>query len=212
MGEVDVSPDHINMHRMHTVPNTPHSDASTTQSGAGRYQPSRGVGSWKQQHGAPYPRTAGRGGRISSTHRNRVLKLNQQVQSAQDITSTMGLSSDDAVKTPLIREIGNKDSASGTTSWISKRDRHMQLINTSVYDKETQMRMKGISETLRQKALREEQREKARIADYLHSVNSGSSKGSTPLNYETSINGLRFRVLNGGSKLSRVFGKLQSIS
>ena len=123
----------------------------------------------------------------------------------------MELPSNKPLKPALIRETGNEDSASGTTSWISKRDRHMQLINTSIYDKETQLRMKGISETLRQKALREEQREKARIAKYLHSVDSGSGKGSAPLNYETSINGLRFRVLNGGSKLSRIFGKLWSI-
>ena len=88
----------------------------------------------------------------------------------------------------------------------------MQLINTSVYDKDTQIRMKGMNETLRQKALREEQREKARIAEYLHSVDSGSGKGTAPLNYETSISGLRFRVLNGGSKLSRIFGKLGSMS
>lgn len=211
MGEVNGSPDHINMHRMHTITNTSHSDPLKTQNGAGRYQAMRGVGSWKQQHGAPYPRTAGRGGRISSTHRNRVLKLNQQVQSAQDITTKMELPSDNAVETTLVRETGNKDSTSGTTSWISKRDRHMQLINTSIYDRETQTRMKSINETLRQKALREEQREKARIAEYLHSVDSGRGKGTAPLNYETSINGLRFRVLNGGSKLSRIFGKLRSI-
>ena len=211
MGEVDGFPDHINMHRMHTIPNTSHSDPSKIQSGAGRYQATRGVGSWKQQHGAPYPRIAGRGGRISSTHRNRVLKLNQHVQSGQDITTTIELPSNNPLKTALIRETNNEDSASGTTSWISKRDRHMQLINTSIYDKETQLRLKGINETLRQKAVREEQREKARIAKYLHSVDIGSGLVTAPFSYETSINGLRFRVLNGGSKLSRIFGKLRSI-
>ncbi|KAG6999325.1 hypothetical protein G7Y79_00036g072810 [Physcia stellaris] len=34
------------------------------------------------------------------------------------------------------QESGNKDSSGRSAGWVSKRDRHMQLINTSIYDKE----------------------------------------------------------------------------
>ena len=89
----------------------------------------------------------------------------------------------------------------------------MQLINTSIYDKERQLRKQAMNETVRQKALEEEHREKARIAKHLQSINKYPGKSaavptSTGLvNYEILINGVRFRVMNGGSKLSRILGR-----
>ena len=151
---------------------------------------------------------------MGSTHRNRVLILNAPVESAHEADVGPQPFADPTVGSSSSNGVAGVNSTTG--SWVSKRDRHMQLINTSVYDKETQLRKKAIDETLRQKTLQKGQRERAKIANYLGSVNNhaGRSKvvpSATGLaNYEISINGLRFRVLNGGSKLSRILGILRN--
>ena len=144
---------------------------------------------------------------MSSTHRNRVLILNNSTDPTQitDSQNSSGL--------PTIKEGSSKEMVNGSASWVSKRDRHMQLINTSIYDKEKQVRRMAMNETVRKKALAKEHREKARLAKHLQSINinpgtSAAVPTSTGLvNYEILINGVRFRVMNGGSKLSRIFGR-----
>ena len=144
---------------------------------------------------------------MSSTHRNRVLILNNSTDTIQTTDSQSSPAS------PATREGNSKEAVKGSASWVSKRDRHMQLINTSIYDKEKQFRRRAMNETVCKKALAEENREKARIAKHLQSINNYPGKSaavpaSTGLvNYEILINGVRFRVMNGGSKLSRIFGR-----
>ena len=97
-----------------------------------------------------------------------------------------------------------------SATWISKRDRHMQLINSSIYDKETNLRQQAIDKTRHEKAMRRNQREIHKISKHFQKIadNTGpsathrSSRGNTAV-YEVIINGLRFQVLNGGSKLLR---------
>ena len=97
----------------------------------------------------------------------------------------------------------------GKERWVTKHDRHMQLINTSIYDKDTQTRQKAIEETRRQKVLRRDQREKLKIERHLKGLASKSGKAvATPAVHEIVINGLRFHVLDGGSKLARILGKI----
>lgn len=171
------------------------------------YTTSRGSASWRPPRTTPYARARGRGGRVNNTHRNRVLILNNPTDTT--------LSTDHSTNTErhVSPESGNKDSASRSASWVSKRDRHMQLINTSIYDKEKLLRKKAIDETLRHKAMQEEQREKARITRHLQSTNSYSTKSnamsfsSGPAKREITINGLRFQIMGGGNKLSRISGK-----
>lgn len=171
----------------------------------------RGSTSWRLPRSTPYARARGRGGRMSSTHRNRVLILNNATDATQNTNSqsSPGL--------PATEEGSSKEGVNGSASWVSKRDRHMQLINTSIYDKEKQLRRKAMNETIRKKALAGEHREKARIAKHLQSIMTYPGKSaavptSTELvNYEILINGVRFRVMNGGSKLSRILGR-QSVN
>ena len=97
-----------------------------------------------------------------------------------------------------------------TATWISKRDRHMQLINSSVYDKETNLRQQAIEKTRHEKSQRRNQREMVKINKHFQRIvyttapraTPHPASGSTPV-YEVIINGLRFQVLAGGSKLLR---------
>ena len=198
---------------MQTITDDPQ---SALQNNSGRHPVSRGAGPWKPQHAAPYPRARARGGRINTTHRNRVLKLNAPVGNAQDKDTMSQPTLGNTAGPPSTPETGESISASGSTSWVSKRDRHMQLINTSIYEKDTQLRKKAINETQRQKAQLDGQREKARIAQYLYSANNYLGRpnaipsATAPAQYETSIDGLRFRVMDGGSKLFRILGNLSN--
>ena len=94
------------------------------------------------------------------------------------------------------------------SGWVTKRDRHMQLINTSIYDKEIHARNKAIEDTRRQQALRRDRREKLKIQQHLNKITPQASRGSaTATNHEITLNGLQFYVIDGGSKLARVRGE-----
>ena len=95
------------------------------------------------------------------------------------------------------------------TGWIAKRDRHMQLINPSVYGKETQNRSQAMAETRRQKALQRDQKEKQKIQKHFFTRDAQPGPTSTtPVVHELDIDGLRFQVLNGGSKLARTYSEI----
>lgn len=156
---------------------------------------------------APYRRERGRAGKIvANPHRNRTLVLNSKsaasLQSATELrpdslpSSTQAVQSEDDDTVPL----------QSTNRWVTKRDRHMQLINSSVYDKETQARNKAIEGTRRQKALQKDQREKQKIERHLNALPSRAGQAKDVV-HEISINGLRFHVIDGGSKLVRIRGE-----
>ena len=199
------------MHRTHTGSDSSvpagHSGNISSPPYSSHYASTRGSASWRPPRTTPYARARGRGGRVNTTHRNRVLIMN----AATDTTSSTDHNSN--TERHVSQESGNKDSIDRSAGWVSKRDRHMQLINTSIYDKEKLLRKKAMNETLRHKAMREEQREKARITRHLQSINSHSTKSNAmssstrPATHEIMINGLRFQIMRGGSKLSRIFGK-----
>ena len=159
---------------------------------------------WRSSRVAPYGRARGRAGRIvANPHRNRTLVLNNAFVSP---LPSAGQHSPDCVPS------NNKDfrsedeepiSLQSTDRWVTKRDRHMQLINSSVYDRETQARNKAMEETRRQKALEKDQREKHKIARHLETLTSCAGQDSDGA-YEVSINGSRFQVADGGSKLVRI--------
>ena len=84
----------------------------------------------------------------------------------------------------------------------------MQLINTKIFDKETQARTKAMEETRRQRALRRDEREKGRLESLLQKQNAPpQSSTSVAFVHEVNIDGLRFQVLNRGSRLRRIRGK-----
>lgn len=114
------------------------------------------------------------------------------------------------------KDVG-KDPLHSATGWVTKRDRHMQLINSSVFDKETPMRNKAIDETRRQKALYKDQRERYKINKHLRGIATHAGRPSTtptattaPIVHEISVEGLRFHVTDGGSKLARIRGEIKS--
>ena len=162
---------------------------------------------WRSSRVAPYSRGRGRAGRIvANPHRNRTLVLNNQ--SGASLNSAKELSPDptpSGAKAVLLEDEEPMPLQS-TNRWVTKRDRHMQLINSSVYDKETQARNKAIEETRRQKALQKDQREKQKIERHLHTLTSRAGQATNVVR-EVSINGLRFHVADGGSKLVRLRGK-----
>lgn len=167
---------------------------------------------WPTSRGASYSRGRGRIGKVVvNPHRNRTLVLNNKAgthaqgnEEPNSDSHQLGTN----LSTSGLRD-GNEPSQSAN-GWVTKRDRHMQLINTSIFDKETQVRNKAIEETRKQKALRKDQREKQKIERHLKTLaphNSGHAI-TTRTVHEVTIDGLRFHVLDGGSRLARVRGKI----
>ncbi|PTB79548.1 hypothetical protein M440DRAFT_1398841 [Trichoderma longibrachiatum ATCC 18648] len=158
------------------------------------HHPSRHRGNVYRQASAPYP-TRGFSSRPAAAHRHRTLHLNASA-------SASGSASSSAAPSP----------APTGSGWVSKNDRHRQLINASIYEKDSQNRAKAIEET-RQRKLREQRlREKKRFGEYLRRQagaagfpNSGMTANATGTN-EISVNGIQFRVLEGGKKLVKAPG------
>ena len=165
-------------------------------------------GSWRLSRSSPYDR--GRVGKITANpHRHRTLVLNNKVGAQGQTTMTAEYDSvQPSVQSTYSDRGGGNDSSQKTRGWVTKRDRHMQLINSSIYDKETQLRSRAIEETRKQKALRRDQHEKHKIEKHLQSLAPHSGKNITiHAVHEISINGLKFHVLDGGSKLARIRGE-----
>ncbi|KAI4814802.1 hypothetical protein E4T44_10669, partial [Aureobasidium sp. EXF-8845] len=97
--------------------------------------------------------------------------------------------------------------------FVLKRDRHMQLINTSVYDKKTQQRQSEIEATLQEKQRLRDVKERARVMHAFQPQHAASTTyGAAPTAgpaavRDIQINNLRFRVAADGSKLIRMFGE-----
>ncbi|KAK8114043.1 hypothetical protein PG999_006112 [Apiospora kogelbergensis] len=142
---------------------------------------------------APYPRGnyhGARGGRAPA-YRNKTLVLNGQSRPAPN--------ADDPTPAPT---------TPNASSWVTKTDRHLQLINSNVYEKESQNRANAIEQTQRNLQLRRDQNEKARLLKYLGNDSSASvalaSNNAAPTsNYEVAVDGIRFHVTRQGSKLVR---------
>jgi hypothetical protein len=156
---------------------------------------------WRRSRGAyPYPpRGYSRGGR-AQVHRNRTLVLNGSNASP----SSGGENPEGAV--------GNTTASQG---WVTKTDRHLQLINTSIFEKESQNRAKALEETRQQKLKQRDEREKARFSKHLERLGGNIDNSSddqirlagSPGNYEMIVQGIRFRVAKNGSKLVKVPGE-----
>ena len=66
-----------------------------------------------------------------------------------------------------------------------------------------------MEETRKQKALQRDQREKRKIQRHFQTRNTPLELAKTaPVTHELELDGLRFQVLSGGSKLTRVRGKI----
>lgn len=144
---------------------------------------------------APYSR--GRGRRPVAPHRHRTLVLNNGSASTASTGSSPGPGSDND---------GETRPPTTSNGWVAKRDRHMQLINSAVYDKETQARAKAMEETRKAKALRRAEREQTKVLRYAQGT---AAVGPTPASAQSAahqilVNDVPFKIARGGSKLIRV--------
>ncbi|KAH8157320.1 hypothetical protein CIB48_g10921 [Xylaria polymorpha] len=141
------------------------------------------------QRPAPYPPQPHRGGRgrFAHAYRNKTLVLGGAGQS--------GASS-----------LENQPPDPTTPSWVTKTDRHLQLINRDVYERETQQRTEAIEKSFKQAQLNRDRREKARFFSNMQQTGrdnlTASSNSSKPASrYEVEVDGVRFHVTQQGSKL-----------
>lgn len=102
--------------------------------------------------------------------------------------------------------------AAFSPAWVTKTDRHLQLINSAVYEKQSQQRAKAIEATRKLKLRQRDERERLKLSKHLHRL--GDLKGvpatnpsAAVSNHEISVHGIQFRVVKNGSKLVKVSGK-----
>ncbi len=142
---------------------------------------------------APYPSTSYRGS-TRNRYRNKTLVLNGQTGSAQPADVN-------AASTPT------------NPSWVTKTDRHMQLINSTIYEKEAQSRTNAIEQTHRHRQLQKDNQEKAKFvnfarqhATYATAPPSSTSGSTSASRFEITVDGIRFNVLKDGNKLVKLPG------
>ncbi|KAK8225982.1 CCCH zinc finger protein [Phyllosticta capitalensis] len=163
----------------------------------------RGSANWAPYRGTPYGAPRGRGGKVFN---NRTLVLNSSGSRAQSSApSTPNAATTNAEATPSPRADGN--------GWVVKRDRHMQLINPAIYDKVSQQRAKDMEQTAEQRRQQRSLRERAKLNKHFQAsampvtTNAGihtPNPSAASQSYEIDVEGVRFRVADGGSKLIRV--------
>ncbi|KAF7182269.1 hypothetical protein CNMCM7691_001748 [Aspergillus felis] len=155
---------------------------------------------WAPYRGRPYGR-----GLPAAPHRHRTLVLNN-ANSGNSAVSTPGPTNENVV-----------ESRSATPNgWVAKRDRHMQLINSAIYDKEAQARAKAMEQTRKAKAEKKTRIEQAKVLRYAqgfgrpHPATSVAPQVSATTQpqgeYQVYLNDIPFRIAKGGSKLVRVSG------
>ena len=139
---------------------------------------------------APYP-SVGYHGAGRNRYRNKTLVLNGQSGSAQSVDA-------------------NAASNSTSPSWVSKTDRHLQLINSAIYEKEAQSRSNAIEQTHRHRQRQRDNREKSKLANFARQntnhVGASSSASASAAKFEITVDGIHFHVLKGGNKLVKLPG------
>lgn len=99
---------------------------------------------------------------------------------------------------------------SSAPAFVSKTGRHRQLINTSIYDKETEKRVKAMEATRLEKLKRKDEREKLKFHKRLQNSKGSSYSGSS--NDIITIQGIQFRLTKNGSKLAKISGEIAKIN
>ncbi|KAI9831895.1 MAG: hypothetical protein M1819_004617 [Sarea resinae] len=192
---------HINRHKTQNT----RSNSSDNRSSIHPYA-ENSVGRGFGRGATAYGRARGRG-RAPVPHRNRTLVLN----TSGSQTPTTG--NDENAPTAQSTTPSGGEPTASASGWVAKRDRHMQLINTSIYDKETQARVKAIEETRKLKARQRDERERSKIHKHLQRLAAQKAHGGVASKvpgatsnsvHEILIHDIPFRVANGGSKLIKL--------
>lgn len=162
------------------------------------HSPTNAYSSWGRGAGG-YQARGGRGAK-AAPHRHRSLILNN---TANHNGGTQPAGS----ARPDPDSGANSDASS--SSWVTKKDRHLQLINPAVYEKEAQARSKAMAESTRQKERVADDRERSKLLAHLR----GGATPVTPVGYanarpaaqyEVVVDGIRFNVAKNGSKLVKI--------
>ena len=169
----------------------------------------QGTPAWRRGRSAPYPTRGYRGSSNLSVHRNRSLVLNNNGNGTKQQGN--GDSDIDASSLP----------DASTPSWVTKNDRHRQLINTSIYEKDAQARTKAIEQTRQQRLAKKDDLERTKLLTHIQrTAGSGGVAGGgavvnanpqAPGKYEISVQGIQFLVVKNGSKLVKAPGKWLAI-
>ncbi|KAI9825969.1 MAG: hypothetical protein M1826_006860 [Phylliscum demangeonii] len=104
----------------------------------------------------------------------------------------------------------NRHKNQQTQGWITKQDRHRQLISPAIYEKEMLARAQDLEKTRQLKVLQKDEREQAKLQKHLRTypgkvitaASAVNSTGPRNLAHEVVIQGVPFRVANGGSPSS----------
>ncbi|KAL4916655.1 hypothetical protein BDW62DRAFT_185669 [Aspergillus aurantiobrunneus] len=182
-----------------TQTQSPHNNEMHAGPHVSRHTSYRGRPGWAPYRGRPYGR-----GRPAAPHRHRTLILNNSAAPASQSSSP-----------PDGMAIDTADNSRSATpnAWVTKHARHMQLINSAVYDKEAQKRVKALEETRKAKTQKKAQVEQAKVLQFAQGVGRQFSSSSTPQvsasgessgEYQIFLNDIPFRVSRGGGKLIRV--------
>lgn len=135
---------------------------------------------------SPYPARQNRIGRPPAAHQHRTLHLNGDNSNASRSASS-------GAETP--------------PGWVSRTDRHRQLINANVYERESQTRAKAIEQTRQKKINGYRQREKTQFNEFLkHQAGASSAQTNSTGQNELTVQGVQFRVMDGGKKLVKIPG------
>ncbi|PHH53074.1 Zinc finger CCCH domain-containing protein 3 [Ceratocystis fimbriata CBS 114723] len=90
-----------------------------------------------------------------------------------------------------------------TPSFVTRSDRHLQLINTNVYDQDASSHSRAL-QLSKQKHLQDKSaREKAKLRSFLRSkaISPSNINHSDNRQYTIDVGGIKYHVANGGSKL-----------
>ncbi|KAI4278700.1 MAG: hypothetical protein LQ337_000809 [Flavoplaca oasis] len=195
---------HINLHK--TQPSlsqtTAIEQANARSSGSSVL---RGHTAWKPQRPAPYQIAPGRGrGAYRPFSRNRSLVVNSgpgHSPPPRSLDSSTSVSTDETPQT--------------AAAYVTTTGRHKQYINASVLAKVTEQRKRAIEESQQLKIQKHDQWERQRLQRYVAALDAEQSKSlaqgsqhTSGKSHEINIDGLRFQVLKGGSKLVRIFGEV----
>ena len=151
---------------------------------------------------APYYRGRGRGRRgAAAPHRHRTLVLNTAGAGSNPSanSSPAPISANNSAVVPTPSSTGN--------GWVVKHDRHMQLINPAVYERKTQDRSKDMERTRKLREQKKTEYEKGKVLRYAQGPGASAMVSTTAnpaAGHQILVNGVAFRVANGGSKLIRV--------
>ena len=197
---------HINLHKNHETPreapaNTSLKHASQSVYSSSEYRAREGWGSAARPDRGRFRAHKSAYG----PYRNRTLVFKNVVDHKTASTSKAVDVGDSAAKTGDNVRATQTPEASSTSSWITKHDRHTQLINKSVLARETQQRTTAIEESRRQRVWRKDRRDHVKFdhhLDIMPGSNASSVKGD-PIAHSLQFNGISFKVCNGGRKLLR---------